>query len=125
MATTLGGVSSALVAFTGDEAPQSSESLISRKTIDIISCIYAPLSILMMCYALFTYRWRTAFMRQKQVRPCAALLRGPWLGPLRSSRRHAMGCLRRAMPAAGYACMLACLWVAWSFLLSRWRARAG
>lgn len=102
MAVTLGGVSSALVAFTDGEAPQSSESLISRKTIDIISCIYAPLSILMMCYALFTYNWRTAFMRQKQVRPTllrSACSRGLGWGPLCSSRRHAMGCLQRAIRA--------------------------
>ena len=68
MAVTLGGVSSALVAFGGDDADDAEPQLISRKTIDIISCIYAPLSIVMMCYALFTFHWRSKFMRTKQVR---------------------------------------------------------
>ncbi len=68
MAITLGGVSSALVGFAGDDdSAPSAEHLISNRTIDVITCIYAPLSILMMAYALFTYEWRSKFMRTKQV----------------------------------------------------------
>ena len=65
MAVTLGGVSSALVGFSAEEPAQT--QLISRRTIDVITCIYAPLSVLIMCYALFTFEWRRRFMRQKQV----------------------------------------------------------
>ena len=65
MAVTLGGVSSALVGFGGNSTEQG--KLISQTTIDIITCIYAPLSILIMCYALFTYEWRAWFLRKKQV----------------------------------------------------------
>ncbi|KAG2482276.1 hypothetical protein HYH03_018790 [Edaphochlamys debaryana] len=65
MAITLGGVSSALIGFSGDD--DSTDHLISKRTIDIITCIYSPLSILIMCYALFTYEWRSKFMRTKQI----------------------------------------------------------
>ncbi|KXZ55996.1 hypothetical protein GPECTOR_2g1548 [Gonium pectorale] len=66
MAITLGGVSSALVGFSG-EADDGQEHLISKRTVDIVTCIYSPLAILIMCYALFTYEWRSKFMRTKQI----------------------------------------------------------
>ena len=66
MAVTLGGVSSALVGFGGNKGTEQGK-LISQTTIDIITCIYAPLSILIMVYALFTYEWRAWFLRKKQV----------------------------------------------------------
>ncbi|GLC43847.1 hypothetical protein PLESTB_000914700 [Pleodorina starrii] len=67
MAITLGGVSSALVGFAGDDSDDSTDRLISKRTIDVITCIYSPLAILIMCYALFTYEWRSKFMRTKQI----------------------------------------------------------
>ena len=68
MAITIGGVSSALVGFSGSQDADEPEKLISARTIDIITCIYAPLSVLIMCYALFTYEWRSFFLRKKQAR---------------------------------------------------------
>eukprot|EP00798_Chlamydomonas_sp_ICE-L_P028056 gene28056-31157_t len=65
MAVTLGGVSSALVGFTGGD--EDSGRLISGTTINIVTCIYAPLSILIMVYALFTYEWRSRSMKKKLV----------------------------------------------------------
>lgn len=41
--------------------------LISRKTVDLVSAVYVPVAILMICYALFTYEWRSKFMHKKQV----------------------------------------------------------
>ncbi len=73
MAVTLGGVSSALVGFQASDPADQQGKLISQATIDIISCIYTPLSMLIMVYALFTYEWRAWFLRKKQVRPCLAL----------------------------------------------------
>ncbi len=71
MAITLGGVSSALVGFAGNgDVDDSTDRLISKRTIDVITCIYSPLAILIMCYALFTYEWRSKFMRTKQVFRC-------------------------------------------------------
>ena len=72
MAVTLGGVSSALVGFQNDSATTDQEQLISKNTIDVITCIYTPLAILILCYALFTYTWRSHFMQKKQVRCSAA-----------------------------------------------------
>lgn len=66
MAITLGGVSSALVGFSGKDKEQEGK-LISSWTINVITCIYTPLAILIMCYALFTYEFRSKFLRQKQL----------------------------------------------------------
>jgi hypothetical protein len=66
MALTLAGVSSALVGFTTDAGDQQGQ-LISRRTIDVITCCYTPLAILIMLYALFTYEYRSKFLRKKQV----------------------------------------------------------
>mmetsp|Transcript_16369 Transcript_16369/g.34210 ORF Transcript_16369/g.34210 Transcript_16369/m.34210 type:complete len:100 (+) Transcript_16369:3-302(+) len=66
MAITLGGVSSALVGFSGNNKEEEGK-LISSWTIDVITCIYTPLAILIMCYALFTYEFRSKFLRKKQM----------------------------------------------------------
>ena len=72
MATTMGGVSSALVGFSltspsADSPEQAHSRLINKRTIDIISCIYIPVSNLMILYALYTYEYRSRFMHKKQV----------------------------------------------------------
>jgi hypothetical protein len=69
MAVTLGGVSSALVGFSSG-APTEQGQLISSTTIDIVTMIYAPLSLVIMLYALVTYEWRVWFLRKKQVCKC-------------------------------------------------------
>jgi len=43
------------------------EQLISRRTIDTITCVYAPLGVIILAYALWTYEIRSTFMRKKQV----------------------------------------------------------
>mmetsp|Transcript_8444 Transcript_8444/g.21119 ORF Transcript_8444/g.21119 Transcript_8444/m.21119 type:complete len:173 (-) Transcript_8444:570-1088(-) len=67
MAVTMGGVSSALVGFSNADATSEQEQLISRRTIDIITCVYTPIAMLIMGYALWTYEWRSSFMRKKQL----------------------------------------------------------
>jgi uncharacterized membrane protein YidH (DUF202 family) len=70
MATTMGGVSSALVGFSlsnPDPAVETHGKLINKRTIDIISCIYIPVSIIMILYALSTYLYRSRFMHKKQI----------------------------------------------------------
>eukprot|EP00879_Flechtneria_rotunda_P010916 GHRR01011407.1.p1 GENE.GHRR01011407.1~~GHRR01011407.1.p1 ORF type:complete len:125 (+),score=34.79 GHRR01011407.1:192-566(+) len=66
MATTMGGVSSAMVGLSVSGAGSSEGRLISRKTVDLVSAVYVPVAILMVCYALFTYEWRSKFMQKKQ-----------------------------------------------------------
>lgn len=68
MATTMGGVSSAMVGLSMSAAGSSEGRLISRKTVDLVSAVYVPVAIIMILYALFTYEWRSRFMHKKQVR---------------------------------------------------------
>ncbi len=70
MAVTMGGVSSFLVGFNSPDATTPSERLISQRTIDVITCVYTPLAMLIMAYALFSYEFRNSFMKKKQVRDC-------------------------------------------------------
>ncbi len=65
----MGGVSSALVGFSlsSQEPGQDRTRLINKRSIDIISCIYIPVAIVMILYALFTYLNRSKFMQKKQV----------------------------------------------------------
>ena len=67
MATTMGGVSSAMVGLSISAAGSSEGRLISRKTVDLVSAVYVPVAIIMILYALFTYEWRSRFMHKKQV----------------------------------------------------------
>lgn len=68
MATTMGGVSSAMVGLTFARSGGAGEGrVISRRTVDMVSAVYVPLAILMVAYALFMYNSRSGFMRRKQV----------------------------------------------------------
>jgi hypothetical protein len=68
MAVTMGGVSSMLLGFNNPEAASDQEQLISRRTIDVITCVYTPIAMIIMAYGLWTYQVRSEFMRKKQVR---------------------------------------------------------
>jgi hypothetical protein len=77
MATTMGGVSSAMVGLTFSRSGGSSEGrVISARTVDMVSAVYVPLAIMMVCYAFFMYISRSTFMRKKQVRCARAGARG-------------------------------------------------
>ncbi len=68
MAVTMGGVSSALMGLTATSPGGSPRgALISRRTVDIITCVYVPLSLLIIVYALFTHEWRAKSMKLKMV----------------------------------------------------------
>lgn len=68
MATTMGGVSSAMVGLTLSGSPgDGTARLISKRTVDMVSVVYVPVAILMIFYALFTFEWRAKFMAKKQV----------------------------------------------------------
>lgn len=64
----MGGVSSAMIGLSVAGTGTSEGKLISKKTVDLVSAVYVPVAILMICYALFTYEWRSKFMHRKQVR---------------------------------------------------------
>ncbi len=44
----------------------------TRRTTELITLVLLPLSILMVCYALFVYHFRSKFLKKKQVRPAIA-----------------------------------------------------
>jgi hypothetical protein len=76
MATTMGGVSSALVGLTitqgagsgtGGTGAGSGGRVISERTVDLITAIYVPVAVIMVLYALFQYENRARFMMRKQV----------------------------------------------------------
>jgi hypothetical protein len=67
MAVTMGSVASALVGFSNGDATTAQEQVISRRTVDIITCVYTPLAMLIMGYALFTFEYRSRFMHKKQM----------------------------------------------------------
>jgi len=41
---------------------------VTRRTSELITLVLLPLSILMVCYALFVYHFRSKFLKKKQVR---------------------------------------------------------
>jgi len=74
MATTMGGVSSALVGLTitsgrggGASGEGAAGRAISPRTVDLITAMYVPVAVVMVLYALFQYENRARFMRRKQV----------------------------------------------------------
>jgi hypothetical protein len=70
MATTMGGVSSALVGLTitsGGGGGASPGRAISSRTVDLITAMYVPVAVVMVLYALFQYENRSRFMARKQV----------------------------------------------------------
>ncbi|GBF99732.1 vacuolar transport chaperone [Raphidocelis subcapitata] len=67
MATTMGGVSSAMVGLTFSRSGGTEGRVVSTTTVDMISAVYVPLAIMMVLYALFMFTSRSTFMRKKQV----------------------------------------------------------
>ena len=45
----------------------------TRRTSELITLVLLPLSILMVCYALFVYHFRSKFLKKKQVRAPACI----------------------------------------------------
>ena len=69
MATTLGTVGTAIAGFAVEDAdaPSHHKGGISQGTVELITLLVLPISICMIGYALFTFYWRSEFIRRKQV----------------------------------------------------------
>ncbi|EFN54292.1 hypothetical protein CHLNCDRAFT_135880 [Chlorella variabilis] len=67
MATTLGTVSTAIAGFAVEDAEAKHKGGISQSTVELITLTLLPISIAMIAYALFTFYWRSEFIRRKQV----------------------------------------------------------
>ena len=70
MATTLGTVGTAIAGFAVADADASGNQRggVSHGTVELITLLLLPISIAMCAYALFTFYWRSEFIRRKQVR---------------------------------------------------------
>jgi hypothetical protein len=101
MATTMGGVSSAMVGLSVSDAGTSEGRLISRKTVDLVSAVYVPVAILMILYALFTYEWRSKFMHKKQVRRGSTCC---WWAPVERQRGSGRGPCVGGVPGVCVVC---------------------
>ncbi|KAI3435623.1 hypothetical protein D9Q98_001683 [Chlorella vulgaris] len=67
MATTLGTVSTAIAGFAVEDEDVKHSGGISTGTVELITLTLLPVSIAMIAYALFTFYWRSEFIRRKQV----------------------------------------------------------
>jgi hypothetical protein len=70
MAVTLGTVGTAIAGFAveDDDAPAKHKGGVSQGTVELMTLLMLPISIGMIAYALFTFYWRSEFIRRKQVR---------------------------------------------------------
>ncbi|KAL4458180.1 hypothetical protein ABPG75_013045 [Micractinium tetrahymenae] len=66
MATTLGTVSTAIAGFSVEDGRERRGG-ISQGTVELITLTLLPVSVAMIAYALFTFYWRSEFIRRKQV----------------------------------------------------------
>eukprot|EP00890_Picochlorum_soloecismus_P001021 jgi/Picsp_1/191/NSC_00190-R1_vacuolar transporter chaperone 1 len=68
MATTLGTVGTAIAGFAvEDEDAKEHKTGIHKSTVELMTLLMLPISILMIGYALFTFYWRSEFIRKKQI----------------------------------------------------------
>jgi hypothetical protein len=70
MAVTLGSVGTAIAGFAVEDegSPGQHKGGISRSTVQMMTLTMLPISICMIAYALFTFYWRSEFIRKKLVR---------------------------------------------------------
>lgn len=69
MAVTLGSVGTAIAGFAveDEDSPGQHKGGISQSTVQLMTLTMLPISICMIAYALFTFYWRSEFIRKKQV----------------------------------------------------------
>ena len=65
---TLGSVGTAIAGFAveDEDSPEQQKGGISQGTVQMMTLIMLPVSIVMIAYALFTFYWRSEFIRKKQ-----------------------------------------------------------
>ena len=74
MATTLGTVATAIARFSVEDGAKPSKGhAISQRTVELISLLLLPISILMIGYALFVFYSRSENIRKKQVLAAAGV----------------------------------------------------
>ena len=70
MAVTLGSVGTAIAGFAvaDEDSPSKKRGGITQGTVELMTLTMLPISICMIGYALFTFYWRSEFIRKKQVK---------------------------------------------------------
>lgn len=69
MAVTLGSVGTAIASFAveDEDSPGRHRGGISQATVQLITLTVLPISLCMIAYAMFTFYWRSEFIRKKQI----------------------------------------------------------
>lgn len=68
MAVTLGTVGTAIAGFAvQDKSERKHEGVIRQSTVEMMTMLMLPISIVMIAYALFIFYWRSEFIRKKQI----------------------------------------------------------
>lgn len=67
MATTMGTIGTAIAGFAVEDEKGIRKGGIRKSTVELMTLLMLPISILMIGYALFTFYWRSEFIRKKQI----------------------------------------------------------
>mmetsp|Transcript_2648 Transcript_2648/g.5384 ORF Transcript_2648/g.5384 Transcript_2648/m.5384 type:complete len:168 (-) Transcript_2648:136-639(-) len=67
MATTMGTIGTAIAGFAVEDEKGIRKGGIQKSTVELMTLLMLPISILMIGYALFTFYWRSEFIRKKQI----------------------------------------------------------
>jgi len=67
MATTMGSIGTAIAGFAVEDDEAITKHGIQKSTVELMALLMIPISILMIGYALFTFYWRSEFIRKKQI----------------------------------------------------------
>jgi uncharacterized membrane protein YidH (DUF202 family) len=67
MATTVGGISTALAGYTNAVEKHTGKRSISQSTSQLITIFMLPLAMLMILYAMLTFYYRSKYMQQKEM----------------------------------------------------------
>lgn len=67
MATTMGSIGTAIAGFAVEDDKAITKHGIQKGTVELMALLMIPISLLMIGYALFTFYWRSEFIRKKQI----------------------------------------------------------
>lgn len=63
----MGTIGTAIAGFAVEDEEAITKPGISKSTVELMALLMIPISLLMIAYALFTFYWRSEFIRKKQI----------------------------------------------------------
>lgn len=63
----MGTIGTAIAGFAVEDEEGITKRGISKSTVELMPLLMIPISLLMIAYALFTFYWRSEFIRKKQI----------------------------------------------------------